>query len=403
MDAAPRDCSDTSQSPRNDDDVHVYCLRIWDFSGQTTQYFLNDIDKGTLYSQMQVEQDILLKLQVYGLSDSCRNEIKKDEMTGQHPNASSLMMNSDSRKFTSSFVQSSSPTFGGNAYEAGSLGLTGLQNLGNTCFMNSPLQCLGHTPKLVDYFLGDYRREINYENPLGMNGEIASAFGELLKQLWAPGATPVAPRTFKSKLAHFAPQFSGFNQHDSQELLAFLLDGLHEDVNRVKNKPYAEVKDSDGRPDEEVADEYWQNHLARNDSIIVDLCQHWYAWRFIKVENVEKAMAVSDEGRASSPSVLDSLGVCIAISSVDAISAFSESAFIDISLFSLSIDVSSSVLALSPLLPMASSPEGAIASVPSIVASGAFLFLLKPSSLSCLKRSSIRLSLLGNYEEDFRT
>ena len=32
-------------------------------------------------------------------------------------------------------------------------------------------------------------------------------------------------------------------------------------------------KDSDGRPDEEVADEYWGNHLARNDSIIVDTCQ----------------------------------------------------------------------------------------------------------------------------------
>lgn len=37
-----------------------------------------------------------------------------------------------------------------------------------------------------------------------------------MKKLWAPGATPLAPRTFKLKLAHFAPQFSGFNQHDSQ-------------------------------------------------------------------------------------------------------------------------------------------------------------------------------------------
>lgn len=42
------------------------------------------------------------------------------------------------------------------------------------------------------------------------------AFGDLLRKLWAPGATPVAPRVFKSKLARFSPQFSGFNQHDSQ-------------------------------------------------------------------------------------------------------------------------------------------------------------------------------------------
>jgi len=51
------------------------------------------------------------------------------------------------------------------------------------------------------------------------------------------------------------------------------LDGLHEDLNRVKRKPYHEVKDADGRPDGEVAEEYWRNHLARNDSIVVDSFQ----------------------------------------------------------------------------------------------------------------------------------
>lgn len=50
-------------------------------------------------------------------------------------------------------------------------------------------------------------------------------------------------------MGRFAPQFSGYQQQDSQELLAFLLDGLHEDLNRVKKKPYLELQDANGRPD----------------------------------------------------------------------------------------------------------------------------------------------------------
>lgn len=42
---------------------------------------------------------------------------------------------------------------------------------------------------------------------------------------------------------------------------------------RVKEKPYKELKDSDGRPEEEVAKEAWEYHLSRNQSIIVDLFQ----------------------------------------------------------------------------------------------------------------------------------
>ena len=47
-------------------------------------------------------------------------------------------------------------------------------------------------------------------------------------------------------------RFTDFQQHDSQEFLSFLLDGLHEDLNRVHTKPYVELKDSDDRSDEVV-------------------------------------------------------------------------------------------------------------------------------------------------------
>jgi ubiquitin carboxyl-terminal hydrolase 4/11/15 len=60
-----------------------------------------------------------------------------------------------------------------------------------------------------------------------------------------------------------------------------LLDGLHEDLNRVKQKPYIGMKDWSGEPDEEIADECWRNHKARNDSVIVDVCQVRKCYIFI--------------------------------------------------------------------------------------------------------------------------
>ncbi|CAN1160618.1 Ubiquitin carboxyl-terminal hydrolase 5 [Linum perenne] len=285
-------------------DLNTEQVCIWDYYGQRKHALMNDMDKTLDDANIQMDQDILVEVvsNVNGTTLSgymcsvLNNGFVKKEATSVllEPSKSRLSIaggfsasKGASKSCSSEFSQAQNMTLTGreldNTYGVSGVstrgscgGLTGLQNLGNTCFMNSAIQCLVHTPEFAKYFREDYRQEINWQNPFGMVGELALAFGDLLRKLWAPGRTPVAPRPFKAKLARFAPQFSGYNQHDSQELLAFLLDGLHEDLNRVKQKPYIKSRDADGRPDEEVADEYWANHIARNDSIIVDVCQGQY-------------------------------------------------------------------------------------------------------------------------------
>uniref|UniRef100_A0A674ESP9 ubiquitinyl hydrolase 1 n=1 Tax=Salmo trutta TaxID=8032 RepID=A0A674ESP9_SALTR len=176
-------------------------------------------------------------------------------------------------------------------------GFTGLVNLGNTCFMNSVIQSLSNTRELRDYFHDRaFETEINCNNPLGTGGRLAIGFAVLLRALWkVPSLTPscyfhhhtIMPSTrintgsIRAIVASKASQFTGYAQHDAQEFMAFLLDGLHEDLNRIQNKPYTETVDSDGRLDEVVAEEAWQRHKMRNDSFIVDLFQGQYKSKLV--------------------------------------------------------------------------------------------------------------------------
>ena len=97
---------------------------------------------------------------------------------------------------------------------------------------------------LTKFFLTEkFKEDINTDNVLGTGGKLAVQFARLMNEMWNDEVSVVTPWSFKKVVGNFQPMFSGFAQHDSAELLSFVLDGLHEDMNRVKNKPYYEMPD----------------------------------------------------------------------------------------------------------------------------------------------------------------
>lgn len=153
-------------------------------------------------------------------------------------------------------------------------GACGLHNLGNTCFMNATLQALSNTTSLRQYFRsGEFKKEI-CSAPLSMEGRLVTCFGELLKKMWAGSHKVLPPTELKQLIADKRSEFAGYHQHDAQEFLTFLLDGLHEDVNRAPwPRPVVEDPSTDGKADAEVAADALSGNMSRNDSRIVEIFQ----------------------------------------------------------------------------------------------------------------------------------
>lgn len=114
-------------------------------------------------------------------------------------------------------------------------GLSGLVNLGNTCYMNSIFQCLSNLPMFGAYF-----REKRYYNNLlkncngNINDTISEALSRLLLCMWECNYR-VKPEELHRLIPKYNSIFAGHVEQDSQELLNFLFDKIHDEVKTKVN------------------------------------------------------------------------------------------------------------------------------------------------------------------------
>ena len=112
--------------------------------------------------------------------------------------------------------------------------LVGLNNVGATCYMNATLQCLSNVGELTQFLLDSNRINTMKSNP---NYKLTNAYAEVLQNLWSGNSIKdYSPYNFKNIISSMNPLFAGINANDSKDLILFLLETMHNELNFIKTE-----------------------------------------------------------------------------------------------------------------------------------------------------------------------
>ncbi|XP_037938710.1 ubiquitin carboxyl-terminal hydrolase Usp2 isoform X3 [Teleopsis dalmanni] len=149
--------------------------------------------------------------------------------------------------------------------EEKSEGLCGLKNIGNTCFMNSVIQCLSHTSELTKFL----RSHNAVRSSPSKDQQILHEFARLIRDMWSNGTRSVTPMELKRAFSAKHRMYSDYNQQDAQEFLRFFLDSLHCALN--SGMKAGSLKIDENLTDNKKADLTWEWYTRQENSLIRDL------------------------------------------------------------------------------------------------------------------------------------
>ena len=140
----------------------------------------------------------------------------------------------------------------------------GLENIGATCYMNATIQCLCHISNIKKYFKN---RRLVYNDTNNKNCRLTKEFYKLINSLWKDsykGKNYFTPTDFKNTISQMNPLFQGIAANDSKDLIIFLYETMHNEINNPA--PYNE---NNNYNNDQTLQLFRNNYYSNNSSFLI--------------------------------------------------------------------------------------------------------------------------------------